>query len=171
MFLSLFETILRSSIWGNDIVKLKSRGTLFLGAKMSVSPYLCQNVRVPNCPVPNCPFSYLGAKLSVFTILVLSCPGAKSSYHPLCCMWRVNISVTAQECQLLSSPHLSLFRNSNCRYHEKWQLEPHVPDAHRSPFFLRLFFDMKWSSKPLLQQSMKFDFFLYLIHWPFSLLV
>ena len=60
---------------------------------------------MPNCPlynvdaklsvftmlVPNCPFSYpgaklsvylLGAKLSVFTILVQNCPGAKLSYHP-----------------------------------------------------------------------------------------
>ena len=29
--------------------------------------------------VLNCPFSYLGAKLSVFNILVPNCPGAKLS--------------------------------------------------------------------------------------------
>ena len=67
-----------------------------------ISNVWCQIVLVPNCPVPNCPgaklswcqivhFYYLGAKLSVFIILVPNCPlyylgaklsGAKLSYHP-----------------------------------------------------------------------------------------
>merc|ERR1712240_457187 len=59
-----------------------------------ISNVWCQIVLVPNCPVPNCPgaklswcqivhFYYLGAKLSVFIILVPNCPlyylGAKLS--------------------------------------------------------------------------------------------
>ena len=76
-----------------------------------ISNVWCQIVLVPNCPVPNCPgaklsrchivrvpncpfllswcqivrFYYLGAKLSVFIILVPNCPlyylGAKLSYN------------------------------------------------------------------------------------------